>query len=83
LVEFLGGPGPELELYDEKYAGGDDEEIGVEGGETESSESQGEVVCWWCLVCELAEEIANRQIRKYHRDCPRQADQVYWPPVFR
>jgi hypothetical protein len=72
-----------LELKDEEYAGGDDEEICVEGGETESSESQGEVVCWWCLVCELAEGIVNKQIIKYHRNCPRQADQVYWPPVFR
>jgi hypothetical protein len=71
-----------LELKDEEYARGYNKEIGVKSGETESSKSQGEVVCRWCLVCGLAEEIANRQIIKYHRDCPRQADQVYWPPIF-
>jgi hypothetical protein len=82
LIEFLGGPGPELELYDKQYAGGDDEEVGVEGRESESSESQGQVVCWWCLVCKLAEEVVNIERIKYHRDCPCQADEVNWPPVF-
>ena len=38
-----------MELNDEEYTGGDNEEIGVEGAEAESFEGQGQVVCWRCL----------------------------------
>jgi len=38
LIQFLGDPGPELELENEEDAGGDDEEVGVECGEAEGLE---------------------------------------------
>ena len=30
LIDFLGKPGPELELEDEEHGGGDHEQVGVE-----------------------------------------------------